>query len=46
MNKTGIAFEIIDQDNDFYHEWHFQDARDYRRYWKDLKFHINFHKKF
>ena len=42
--KLGLAFEIIDQDNDFYHEA-FSSARDYRRYWKDFNFHINFSKK-
>ncbi|MFL2665776.1 MAG: capsule assembly Wzi family protein [Flavobacteriaceae bacterium] len=43
--KTGIAFEIIDQDNDFYHEA-FLSAQDPRRYWKDFNFHVNFSKKF
>ena len=43
--KTGIALEIIDQDNDFY-QMAFSSASDYRRYWKDFNFHINFHKKF
>ena len=42
--KIGLAIEIIDQDNDFYHEA-FSSARDFRRYWKDLNFHINFSKK-
>ncbi len=41
--NIGLAFEIIDQDNDFYHEA-FADARDFRRYWKDLNFHINYSK--
>jgi hypothetical protein len=43
--KLGIALEIIDQDNDFYHEA-FASANDFRRYWKDFNFHINFSKKF
>jgi len=43
--KLGIAFEIIDQDNDFYHEA-FASARDSRRYWKDFNLHINFTKKY
>ena len=43
--KIGVAFEIIDQDNDFY-QMAFSSASDYRRYWKDINFHINFHKKF
>ena len=41
----GIAFEIIDHDNDFYHEA-FSDAKDYRRYWKDLNFHLKFSRAF
>ena len=43
--KLGIALEIIDQDNDFYHEV-FASARDPRRYWKDYNLHINFSKKY
>ena len=43
--KLGIAFEIIDQDNDFYHEA-FASASDPRRYWKDFNLHVNFSKKF
>lgn len=43
--KLGLGLEIIDHDNDFYHET-FASARDYRRYWKDINFHFNFHKKF
>jgi hypothetical protein len=43
--KIGIGFEIIDQDNDFFHEA-FDSADDYRRYWKDFNFHLNFNKKF
>jgi hypothetical protein len=47
--KLGIALEIIDQDNDFYHEafanidgsW-----GDARRYWKDFNLHLNFSKKY
>ena len=42
--KLGIAFEIIDQDNDFYHEA-FSSARDPRRYWKDFNFHFNYSNK-
>ena len=42
--KIGLAFEIIDQDNDFYHSA-FSSARDFRRYWKDFNLHINFSKK-
>jgi hypothetical protein len=43
--KTGIAFEIIDQDNDFYYEA-FSSANDPRRYWKDFNLHFNFSKKY
>ena len=43
--KLGLALEIIDQDNDFYHEA-FASAQDPRRYWKDFNLHINFSKKY
>ena len=43
--KLGIALEIIDQDNDFYHEA-FSSASDPRRYWKDFNLHLNFSKKY
>jgi hypothetical protein len=43
--KLGIAFEIIDQDNDFYYEA-FASAQDPRRYWKDFNLHLNFSKKY
>ena len=43
--KIGLALEIIDQDNDFYH-LAFSSAEDFRRYWKDFNFHINYSKKF
>jgi hypothetical protein len=42
--KIGIAFEIIDQDNDFYYRA-FESAKDYRRYWKEYNLHLNFNKK-
>lgn len=45
-NKAyGFSFEIIDVDNDFYHIA-FASARDPRRYWKDLNFHIDYSKIF
>ena len=47
--KLGIAFEIIDQDNDFYQAaFATADERwgDFRRYWKDFNLHINFSKKY
>ena len=43
--KIGIALEIIDNDNDFYHEA-FATANDFRRYWKDINFHIKYHNSF
>ena len=43
--KLAIALEIIDQDNDFYHEA-FASAQDPRRYWKDFNLHFNFTKKY
>ena len=43
--KAGIGFEIVDQDNDFYHEA-FSSSLDFRRYWKDFNFHFNFERKF
>ncbi len=44
-NKIGVGIEIIDNDNDFYYDA-FASAVDYRRYWKDINFHINFNKSF
>ncbi len=44
-DKIGVAIELIDHDNDFYYEA-FASAVDYRRYWKDINFHINFNKSF
>jgi len=47
--KLGIALEIIDQDNDFYHEAFANKDGSYgdsRRYWKDFNLHINFSKKY
>ena len=43
--KIGIALEIVDNDNDFYHEA-FATANDFRRYWKDINFHIKYHNSF
>ena len=43
--RIGIAFEIIDNDNDFYYEA-FNDSNDYRRYWKDINFHLKYNKSF
>ena len=44
-NKTSLALEIIDQNNDFYYGA-FASAQDFRRYWKDYNLHINFSKKY
>ncbi len=39
--SVGINFEIVDQDNDFlYYAW--EDSKDFRRYWKDYNFGLNF----
>ena len=43
-NSFKLAFEIVENDNDFYHEA-FASARDFRRYWKDYNFHLNYNKK-
>jgi hypothetical protein len=43
--RLGGAFEIIDQDNDFYY-MAFEDNNDFRRYWKDFNFHLFYEKKF
>jgi len=43
--KIGVGIEIVDQDNDYYHDA-FASARDYRRYWKDINLHLKFNKKF
>lgn len=45
QDLIGIALEIVDQDNDFYHEA-FASASDYRRYWKDINLHLKFKKSF
>jgi hypothetical protein len=45
FDKIGLSFEIIDQDNDFYF-MAFEEAKDFRRYWKDFNFHVNFYKRF
>ena len=46
QNKLlGLGLEIIDNDNDFYHEA-FSSAKDYRRYWKDINLHLKFDKSF
>ena len=41
----GIGLEIVDNDNDFYHEA-FASARDFRRYWKDINLHFKYNKNF
>ena len=47
--KLGLALEIIDQDNDFYHlafATGINQKSDFRRYWKDFNLHLNFSKKY
>tara|TARA_X000000368_G_scaffold147665_1_gene116468 strand:- start:1078 stop:2805 length:1728 start_codon:yes stop_codon:yes gene_type:complete len=47
--KLGLALEIIDQDNDFYHlafATGINEKSDFRRYWKDFNLHLNFSKKY
>ena len=41
----GIGLEIVDNDNDFYHEA-FTSAEDFRRYWKDINLHLKYNKSF
>jgi len=43
--KIGLGIEVVDQDNDFYHEA-FASAKDQRRYWKDFNLHIDLNKSF
>jgi hypothetical protein len=44
LDKYAVAFEVIDQDNDFFIAA-FEEARDWRRYWKDFNIHFSFQKK-
>ena len=44
LDRYGIAFEIIEQDNDFFISA-FDEADDFRRYWKDLNVHLSVQKK-
>ena len=44
FDKYSIAFEVIDQDNDFFISA-FEEAQDFRRYWKDLNVHFSVQKK-
>ncbi len=41
----GIGLEIIDNDNDFYHEA-FVSERDFKRNWKDINIHLKYNKSF
>ena len=45
FERIGIAFEVVDQDNDFYH-MAFSRAQDYRRFWKDFNLHISYQNNF
>lgn len=42
-SRYGVGFEIIDQDNDFFISA-FEEAKDFRRYWKDFNVHLSFQK--
>jgi hypothetical protein len=44
LDKYSVAFEIIDQDNDFFIAA-FEQAQDFRRYWKDFNVHFSLQKK-
>ena len=44
LDKYSIAFEVIDQDNDFF-MYAFEEAQDFRRYWKDFNVHFSVQKK-
>ena len=44
LDKYSIAFEVVDQDNDFF-MYAFEDAGDFRRYWKDFNVHFSIQKK-
>ncbi len=44
-NMIGIGLEIVENDNDFYHE-SFASANDFRRYWKDINLHLKYNKSF
>ena len=39
-SQIGLALEIIDNDNDLLFIW--EDNGDFRRYWKDYNFHLNY----
>jgi hypothetical protein len=47
LDRYGIAFELIEQDNDFLIEAFDSGNRfgDYRRYWKDLNIHLSVQKR-
>ena len=47
LDRYGIAFELIEQDNDFLIEAFDSGNRygDYRRYWKDINVHLSIQKK-
>ena len=40
-NNISVGIEMIDQDNDFYYKA-FDDANDFRRYWKDFNFNFGY----
>ena len=44
LDRYGIGFELVEQDNDFFIKA-FNEADDFRRYWKDLNVHLSVQKK-
>jgi len=44
LDRYSIAFEVIDQDNDFFISA-FEEDKDFRRYWKDFNVHFSVQKK-
>jgi len=42
--KYGLSIEVIDQDNDWFY-YAFEEAKDFRRYWKDLNFGFSYSNK-
>tara|TARA_B100000963_G_scaffold361603_1_gene398045 strand:- start:127 stop:1788 length:1662 start_codon:yes stop_codon:yes gene_type:complete len=43
-NYYGIALELVEHDNDFYYNA-FAVTKDFRRYWKDFNFQLNYERK-
>ena len=45
LDRYSIAFEVIEQDNDFLIDAFDKEVNDFRRYWKDLNVHFSVQKK-